>query len=147
MSYNDKHNEANGEENRDGESHNRSWNCGVEGDTDDEAVLALRAKQRRNFLATLMLSQGVPMIGHGDELGRTQHGNNNVYCQDSELAWVDWDNVDEQLLEFVRTLDRVPQTAPGVPPPPVLHRPAGGRPRQSTSRCPTWPGTPPTGGR
>ncbi|MET7866309.1 glycogen debranching protein GlgX [Micromonospora taraxaci] len=104
VSYNDKHNEANGEDNRDGESHNRSWNCGVEGDTDDEAVLALRAKQRRNFLATLMLSQGVPMIGHGDELGRTQRGNNNVYCQDSELAWVDWDNVDEQLLEFVRTL-------------------------------------------
>ncbi|MEU8126715.1 glycogen debranching protein GlgX [Micromonospora sp. NPDC049049] len=104
VSYNDKHNEANGEDNRDGESHNRSWNCGVEGDTDDEAVLALRAKQRRNFLATLMLSQGVPMIGHGDELGRTQHGNNNVYCQDSELAWVDWDNVDEQLLEFVQTL-------------------------------------------
>ncbi|MFF0153442.1 glycogen debranching protein GlgX [Micromonospora sp. NPDC005203] len=104
VSYNDKHNEANGEDNRDGESHNRSWNCGVEGDTDDEAVLALRAKQRRNFLATLMLSQGVPMIGHGDELGRTQHGNNNVYCQDSELAWVDWDNVDEHLLEFVQTL-------------------------------------------
>ncbi|MEU6208229.1 glycogen debranching protein GlgX, partial [Micromonospora musae] len=104
VSYNDKHNEANGEENRDGESHNRSWNCGVEGPTDDDAVLALRARQRRNFLATLMLSQGVPMIGHGDELGRSQQGNNNAYCQDSELSWVDWENTDEQLLEFVATL-------------------------------------------
>ncbi|MEH1100863.1 glycogen debranching protein GlgX [Micromonospora sp. CPCC 205561] len=104
VSYNDKHNEANGEENRDGESHNRSWNCGVEGDTDDEAVRALRARQRRNFLATLVLSQGVPMIGHGDELGRTQRGNNNAYCQDSELAWIDWDDADTELLEFTRRL-------------------------------------------
>ncbi|MFE9656890.1 glycogen debranching protein GlgX [Micromonospora sp. NPDC006431] len=104
VSYDDKHNEANGEENRDGESHNRSWNCGVEGATDDPAVLALRARQRRNFLATLMLSQGVPMIGHGDELGRTQQGNNNAYCQDGELAWVDWERADEELLDFVRRL-------------------------------------------
>ncbi|MEV4638853.1 glycogen debranching protein GlgX [Actinoplanes sp. NPDC049548] len=104
VSYNDKHNEANGEENRDGESHNRSWNCGTEGPTDDKAVLALRAKQRRNFLATLMLSQGVPMISHGDELGRTQQGNNNAYCQDNELAWIDWENADETLLEFTRKL-------------------------------------------
>jgi glycogen operon protein len=104
VSYNDKHNEANGEENRDGESHNRSWNCGVEGPTDDPAVLALRARQRRNFLATLILSQGVPMIGHGDELGRTQHGNNNAYCQDNEIAWIDWENADETLLEFARKL-------------------------------------------
>ncbi|MER7168134.1 glycogen debranching protein GlgX [Micromonospora sp. NPDC000207] len=104
VSYNDKHNEANGEDNRDGESHNRSWNCGVEGPTDDPGVLALRARQRRNFLATLILSQGVPMIGHGDELGRTQHGNNNAYCQDSELAWVDWDGVDVDLLAFVQRL-------------------------------------------
>ncbi|HEV8174597.1 MAG TPA: glycogen debranching protein GlgX, partial [Actinoplanes sp.] len=104
VSYNDKHNEANGEENRDGESHNRSWNCGVEGRTDDPAVLALRARQRRNFLATLILSQGVPMIGHGDELGRTQHGNNNAYCQDNEIAWIDWENADETLLEFARKL-------------------------------------------
>jgi isoamylase len=104
VSYNDKHNDANGEENRDGEGHNRSWNCGVEGPTEDQGVLALRARQRRNFLATLLLSQGVPMIGHGDELGRTQHGNNNAYCQDNELAWVDWANVDEHLLDFVRTL-------------------------------------------
>ncbi|HZG90392.1 MAG TPA: glycogen debranching protein GlgX [Pseudonocardia sp.] len=90
VSYNEKHNEANGEDNKDGESHNRSWNCGVEGPTDDAAVLELRARQQRNFIATLMLSQGVPMLLHGDELGRTQHGNNNVYCQDGEIAWVDW---------------------------------------------------------
>ncbi|MDT4993419.1 MAG: isoamylase [Actinoplanes sp.] len=104
VSYNDKHNEANGEENRDGESHNRSWNCGVEGPTDDQAILALRARQRRNFLATLMLSQGVPMISHGDELGRTPQGNNNAYCQDNEISWIDWANADETLLEFTRKL-------------------------------------------
>jgi glycogen operon protein len=104
VSYNDKHNEANGEDNRDGEGHNRSWNCGVEGPTDDQGILALRAKQRRNFLTTLMLSQGVPMIGAGDELGRTQRGNNNAYCQDNEISWIDWDNVDEQLLTFSRGL-------------------------------------------
>ena len=104
VSYNDKHNEANGEDNKDGESHNRSWNCGVEGPTDNNEVLELRARQRRNYLATMLLSQGVPMIGHGDELGRTQRGNNNAYCQDSELSWVDWRNADEQLIEFVRLL-------------------------------------------
>jgi glycogen operon protein len=104
VSYNDKHNDANGEDNRDGESYNRSWNGGVEGATDDADVLALRARQRRNFLATLLLSQGVPMISHGDELGRTQRGNNNVYCQDNEFSWVDWEDVDEQLLDFVRHL-------------------------------------------
>ncbi|MGA8117778.1 MAG: glycogen debranching protein GlgX [Actinocatenispora sp.] len=104
VSYNDKHNEANGEENRDGESHNRSWNCGAEGPTDDETVLALRARQRRNLLATLMLSQGTPMLGHGDELGRTQRGNNNAYCQDSELSWVDWKNADQQLTAFTSRL-------------------------------------------
>ena len=92
VSYNDKHNEANGEDNRDGESHNRSWNHGVEGPTDDPEVDALRERQKRNFLTTLLLSQGVPMIAHGDELGRTQQGNNNVYCQDNELSWVDWDD-------------------------------------------------------
>ena len=90
VSYNEKHNEANGEGNNDGESHNRSWNCGVEGETDDPEVRALRLRQQRNLMATLLLSQGVPMIAHGDEVGRTQHGNNNAYCQDSELAWVDW---------------------------------------------------------
>ena len=90
VSYNDKHNEANGEDNRDGESHNRSWNCGVEGPTEDGEIVALRERQKRNFLATLLLSQGVPMISHGDELGRTQQGNNNVYCQDNEISWIDW---------------------------------------------------------
>ncbi len=104
VSYNEKHNEENGEDNRDGESHNRSWNCGVEGPTDDPVVNDLRGRQQRNFLTTLLLSQGVPMIAHGDELGRTQQGNNNVYCQDDELSWVDWD-LDEartSLLEFAR---------------------------------------------
>ena len=90
VSYNEKHNEANGEDNNDGESHNRSWNCGVEGPTDDPEINALRARQQRNFLTTLLLSQGVPMICHGDELGRTQGGNNNGYCQDNEITWVDW---------------------------------------------------------
>jgi isoamylase len=90
VSYNEKHNEANGEGNRDGESYNRSWNCGVEGDTDDPVVLEIRARQQRNFLATLLLSQGVPMLLGGDEFGRSQQGNNNTYCQDSELAWLDW---------------------------------------------------------
>ncbi|MGH3965677.1 MAG: glycogen debranching protein GlgX [Pseudonocardiaceae bacterium] len=90
VSYNDKHNGANGEDNRDGESHNRSWNHGVEGPTDDGNIIALRERQKRNLLATLMLSQGVPMIAHGDELGRSQDGNNNVYCQDNETSWIDW---------------------------------------------------------
>jgi isoamylase len=104
VSYNEKHNEANGEENRDGESYNRSWNCGVEGPTDDPDILALRARQMRNIMATLMLSQGTPMIAHGDEMGRTQLGNNNVYCQDSELSWMDWSLADKNadLLAFTR---------------------------------------------
>ncbi|HEY0773354.1 MAG TPA: glycogen debranching protein GlgX [Nocardioidaceae bacterium] len=104
VSYNEKHNEANGEGGADGESHNRSWNCGVEGETDDAEVIALRARQQRNFLTTLLLSQGVPMIAHGDELGRSQQGNNNVYCQDNELAWVDWklEAEQEELLAFAR---------------------------------------------
>ncbi|GIJ60820.1 glycogen debranching protein GlgX [Virgisporangium aurantiacum] len=91
VSYNEKHNDANGEGNRDGESHNRSWNTGVEGPTDDPEVQALRERRKRSLLTTLLLSQGVPMLAHGDELGRTQRGNNNVYCQDNELSWVDWD--------------------------------------------------------
>ncbi|MGB3335424.1 MAG: glycogen debranching protein GlgX [Mycobacterium sp.] len=90
VSYNEKHNEANGEDNRDGESHNRSWNCGVEGPTDDPEILALRAHQVRNIMATLLISQGTPMILNGDEMGRSQQGNNNAYCQDSELSWMDW---------------------------------------------------------
>jgi isoamylase len=104
VSYNEKHNEANGEDNRDGTDDNRSWNCGVEGETDDPEVLGLRARQTRNFIATLMLSQGVPMLGHGDELGRTQRGNNNAYCQDNEVSWIDWRLTDEQreLMDFTR---------------------------------------------
>ncbi|WP_068276030.1 glycogen debranching protein GlgX [Aldersonia kunmingensis] len=106
VSYNEKHNEANGEDNRDGESHNRSWNCGVEGPTDDPEVLELRGRQSRNILATLMLSQGTPMVAHGDELGRTQQGNNNVYCQDSELSWMDWSlsEKNSDLLDFTRNV-------------------------------------------
>ncbi|WP_060885798.1 glycogen debranching protein GlgX, partial [Streptomyces caniscabiei] len=106
VSYDDKHNEANGEGNRDGESVNRSWNCGAEGPTRDPRVLALRARQQRNLLATLLLSQGIPMICHGDESGRTQHGNNNAYCQDNEVSWLDWRLDDERraLLSFTRDL-------------------------------------------
>ena len=102
VSYDEKHNDANGEDGRDGESHNRSWNCGSEGPTRDRSILALRARQRRNIMVTLLLSQGVPMIAHGDEIGRTQKGNNNTYCQDNELSWMDWDAVDEDMLTFTR---------------------------------------------
>jgi isoamylase len=112
VSYNEKHNEANGEDNRDGESHNRSWNCGAEGPTDDPAINALRARQARNLLATLMLSQGVPMLLGGDEVGRTQQGNNNAYCQDSEISWYDWANADQNLLQFTRQLIRLRRRHP-----------------------------------
>ena len=104
VSYNDKHNEANGEDNNDGESHNRSWNCGVEGPTTETQVLELRERQQRNFLATLFTSQGVPMLLGGDEIGRTQGGNNNAYCQDNEISWFDWEHVDDGLREFTRRL-------------------------------------------
>jgi len=105
VSYERKHNEANGEDNRDGTDDNRSWNCGVEGATEDKAVLDLRARQRRNFLATLFCSQGVPMLLAGDELGRSQQGNNNAYCQDNELSWIDWSGAGQDgLLEFTRAL-------------------------------------------
>ncbi|MEU0884271.1 glycogen debranching protein GlgX [Lentzea sp. NPDC005914] len=114
VSYNEKHNEANGENNQDGESHNRSWNCGVEGPTDDEEVLALRARQRRNLMATMLLSQGVPMIVNGDEFGRTQHGNNNAYCQDNEVSWVDWSllETNAELVEFTAALARFRKAHP-----------------------------------
>jgi isoamylase len=112
VSYNEKHNEANGEDGNDGESHNRSWNSGVEGETDDQAVLALRARQQRNFLATLLLSQGVPMLLHGDELGRTQGGNNNSYAQDSEISWVHWDQADQPLIEFTAAVSRLRKDHP-----------------------------------
>ncbi|MFB3908168.1 MAG: glycogen debranching protein GlgX [Candidatus Eisenbacteria bacterium] len=109
VSYNEKHNEANKEDNRDGEGNNLSWNCGAEGPTDDPEILALRARQMRNFLTTLLVSQGMPMLSHGDEMGRSQNGNNNAYCQDNELAWMSWD-LDEskkRLLEFTRGLIRL----------------------------------------
>lgn len=104
VSYDEKHNEANGEDNQDGEDHNRSWNHGAEGPTDDPEVSKLRNRQKRNFLSTLILSQGIPMLLAGDEIGRTQQGNNNAYCQDNEISWLDWDHVDESLLDFTRCL-------------------------------------------
>lgn len=112
VSYNDKHNEANGEDNKDGADDNRSTNFGVEGPTDDPAVLTMRARQQRNFIATLLLSQGVPMLLHGDELGRTQQGNNNGYAQDNELTWVHWDAVDQALVEFTAALARLRREHP-----------------------------------
>ncbi len=122
VSYNEKHNEANGEDNRDGESHNRSWNCGVEGPTDDPDILALRGKQMRNIVGTLMLSQGTPMLSHGDEFGRTQNGNNNVYCQDSEVSWMDWSNCETNARPACLHPqgDRVAQAPSRVPPAAVL---------------------------
>lgn len=114
VSYDQKHNEANGENNRDGTDDNLSWNCGVEGPTDNPAILELRERQKRNFLATLLLSQGVPMICGGDEVGRTQHGNNNAYCQDSEISWFDWnlDRSSQQLLAFTRQVIQLQQEHP-----------------------------------
>ena len=104
VSYDDKHNEANGENNRDGTSDNNSWNCGAEGPTDDPDILALRARQSRAMLTTLMLSFGVPMLLGGDEMGRTQDGNNNAYCQDNELTWFDWAGADTALLDYTKRL-------------------------------------------
>ncbi|PPF46155.1 glycogen debranching enzyme GlgX [Pseudoclavibacter sp. AY1F1] len=104
VSYNEKHNDANGENGNDGESHNRSYNLGVEGPTDDPEINAMRARQQRNIIATMLLSQGVPMLLHGDELGRTQNGNNNTYAQDSEISWVHWESADEPLIEFTRAV-------------------------------------------
>ncbi|HSH59699.1 MAG TPA: glycogen debranching protein GlgX [Acidimicrobiales bacterium] len=112
VSYNDKHNEANGEHNRDGENHNRSWNCGAEGPTDDPEILELRGRQRRNFLVTLLLSQGIPMILAGDEMGRTQLGNNNAYCQDNELSWIDWDGMDGPTVVFANRLVQIRRNHP-----------------------------------
>jgi isoamylase len=112
VSYNDKHNEANGEDGKDGTDDNRSWNHGVEGPTGDPAIAALRARQQRNFLTTLFLSQGVPMLLGGDELGRTQHGNNNAWCQDNEISWYDWGSADPDLLEFTKQIVRLRQEHP-----------------------------------
>jgi glycogen operon protein len=118
VSYNEKHNEANGENNRDGTDDNRSWNCGVEGPTDDPVVRALRVRQRRNFLATLLVSEGVPLLLGGDELGRTQQGNNNAYCQDNDISWVDWSlaGQPDDLTNFVADLCRLRLHTP------LLHR-------------------------
>jgi isoamylase len=112
VSYNEKHNEANLEDNRDGADDNRSWNCGVEGPTDDPEINALRARQQRNLLATLVLSQGVPMLVGGDELGRTQAGNNNAWCQDNEISWLDWEHIDSELHAFTRRLIRLRREQP-----------------------------------
>jgi isoamylase len=112
VSFNEKHNDANLEDNQDGADDNRSWNCGAEGPTDDLEINALRARQQRNFLATLLLSQGVPMLLGGDEFGRSQGGNNNAWCQDSEISWFDWSEVDEQLREFARQLIELRRTEP-----------------------------------
>jgi glycogen operon protein len=114
VSYNEKHNEANGENNADGENYNLSWNCGVEGTTDDRRILELRAQQRRNLMTTLLLSVGVPMISGGDEVGRTQRGNNNAYCQDNEISWTQWELTPEQrqLLEFTRRVIQIRKEQP-----------------------------------
>ncbi len=132
LAYNEKHNEANGEDNRDGTDDNRSWNCGVEGETDDPEINALRMRQRRNFLTTLFLSQGVPMLLGGDEIGRTQSGNNNAWCQDNELSWFHWelDPDREALLEFTRRIIRFRSRAPGLPARPL---PRGPRRRRLTA--------------
>jgi len=112
VSYNEKRNQANEERNRDGDNDNRSWNCGVEGPTNDPAIRAIRDRQKRNFLATLILSQGIPMILAGDELGRTQGGNNNAYCQDNPISWIDWVNADTALIEFARRLIKLRREHP-----------------------------------
>ncbi|WPP49937.1 glycogen debranching protein GlgX [Catalinimonas niigatensis] len=114
VSYNEKHNEANKEDNRDGETHNESWNCGIEGLTADPEIIELRERQKRNFMATLIFSQGIPMISMGDEYGRTQHGNNNVYCQDNEISWFDWewDERQQAFYEFTRTLMSIRTASP-----------------------------------
>ena len=139
VSYNEKHNEANGEDNRDGESHNRSWNCGVEGPTDDPRDhRAARHARSATSSPRCCCRQGVPMIAHGDEIGRTQHGNNNVYCQDNELSWIDWDDArdNEVLIEFTAQCRRAARRAPGVPPPAVLRGPPD--PAAPASRDIAW---------
>ena len=124
VTYNEKHNEANGEDNKDGHSHNRSWNCGAEGPTDDPEINALRERQIRNMLATLLLSQGTPMMLAGDEFGRTQQGNNNAYCQDNEISWLDWD-IEEKgqaLIRFAQEADAAAPSLSDPAPHPLPHR-------------------------
>jgi isoamylase len=136
VSYNDKHNEANAEDNRDGESHNRSWNCGAEGPTDDAKVLAFRERQKRNFLTTLFCSRGVPLLLGGDEMSRTQGGNNNAYCQDNAVSWFDWSDArrDDPLLAFTRSLTRLRRELP------VLRQNAwlSGQPDEDSRRDIVW---------
>ena len=144
VSYNEKHNEANGEANNDGESNNTSWNCGAEGPTNDPEINALRGRQQRNFLTTTLLSQGVPMISHGDELGRTQGGNNNGYCQDNEITWIDWATPIPRCWSSPGRCRRCGR-APGVPAPSTSTdcRFAVAAPRG----CQTSPGSSPTARR
>jgi isoamylase len=137
VTYNKKHNELNGDDNRDGDNNNQSWNCGVEGPTDDPKINALRERQRRNFLTTLFLSQGVPMLSGGDEWGRTQNGNNNAYCQDNEISWFNWerDEKQNQFVEFTRKLIQLRRDHP------VFRRPKffqGRRIRGSETRDVMW---------
>ena len=140
VSYNEKRNDANGEGNKDGESYNRSWNCGVEGPTDDPAILALRARQQRNLLTTMFLSQGVPMVLSGDEAGRTQGGNNNAYCQDNEISWFDWSSIDEELLGVHHGAGGAAAGPPGVPAAPLVPGTAAARHRRH--RCGSSPRAP-----
>ena len=142
VSYNEKHNEANGEDNRDGTDDNRSWNCGVEGPTDDPEILALRARQQRNFLATLFLSQGVPMLLGGDEFGRTQEGNNNAWCQDNEhlLVRLGSPRSGRTLLAFTAATDRSAPRASGVP----AARTSSPAASRRAPGCPTSGGSAPT---
>ncbi len=131
--YNDKQNEANGEDNNDGENNNRSWNCGEEGPSGNSQVLELRGRQRRNLLATLLMSAGVPMILGGDEIGRTQQGNNNAYCQDNEVSWYDWDNVDEGLLAFTKRVVAIRRSTSALRPRQYLRGSEDGPPRCSSA--------------
>jgi isoamylase len=124
--YNEKHNQANGENNNDGESNNRSWNCGAEGPTDDPGIIELRNRMRRNLMGTLLLSAGVPMLLGGDEIGRTQQGNNNAYCQDNELSWYDWENIDTELLAFTKAATALRREHPALHPHEYLRGPEGG---------------------
>ena len=114
VSYHDKHNEANGESNRDGHNHNSSWNCGVEGETDDAAINAARKRDVRALLATLFLSRGTPLIQQGDEMYRTQQGNNNAYAHDNEITWVDWENADGELVDFVAAVNAFRKAHPAI---------------------------------
>ena len=144
VTYNDKVNEANGENNRDGSDDNHNWNCGHEGETDDPLVTQIRQRVVRAILGTLVLSAGVPMLGHGDEMGRTQRGNNNAYCQDNALAWVDWSARDESLVDFTRASHRAAARTRRVPARLVLHRHVGARHRRGTARAVARQLAPPT---